>query len=57
MSKFLFTNKKPIINDGHFKNRPIITFRLKTNFNFFGRLFFLIYAPIVWLIKGEINIK
>ena len=56
MSKFTFT-EKPIINYGHFKNRTLITFRLKTQFKFLGRLFFLIYAPIVWLIKGEINIK
>lgn len=30
---------------------------IKTNGNFLWRLWFLISAPIIWLIKGEVKIK
>ena len=32
-------------------------FKIKTGRKFFYRLWFLISAPIIWLTKGEINIK
>ena len=31
--------------------------RIRTSRKFFYRLWFLISAPFVWIIKGEINIK
>lgn len=33
------------------------TMAIKTNGNFLWRLWFLISAPIIWLIKGEVKIK
>jgi hypothetical protein len=36
---------------------PPPTLTIKTSKGFFYRLFFLLVAPIIWLIKGEINIR
>ena len=33
------------------------TMTIKTNGNFLWRLWFLISASIIWLIKGEVKIK
>lgn len=36
---------------------PLNTFILKTKGNFLWRLWFLVSAPFVWLIKGDVKIK
>ena len=38
-------------------NRLKHCFELHTKGGFFWRLWFLISAPIIWLIKGEVKIK
>ena len=39
------------------KKNDNLTLTIKTNGNFLWRLCFLIIAPIIWLIKGEVKIK
>lgn len=39
------------------KTKQIDTFNLKTNGKFLWRLWFLISAPFIFLIKGEVKIK
>lgn len=46
------------VDDNYFKEgtKPN-TFILKTQGNFLWRLWFLISAPFIWLIKGDVKIK
>lgn len=48
---------KKIIQMLTYKDGKYWTMLIKTNGNFLWRLWFLISAPIIWLIKGEIKIK
>ena len=48
---------KKIIQMLTYKDGKYWTMFIKTNGNFLWRLWFLVSAPIIWLIKGEIKIK
>ena len=56
-----FTNqkRKMKINNDDFNNDHILQhiLTIKTRGNFLWRLWFLISAPLIWLIKGEVKIK
>ncbi len=49
------TNKNVMNETLDYTNTSI--FKIKTAGGFLYRLWFLISAPIIWLIKGEIKIK
>ena len=52
----LIENVKNVMNET-LDYRDTSIFKIKTGGNFLYRLWFLISAPIIWLIKGEIKIK
>ena len=45
------------MSGGRFDYKNTSLLKIKTGRNFLYRLWFLISAPIIWLIKGEIKIK
>jgi len=50
--------KMKMVDNSYFlKNLASNTFILKTKGNFLWRIWFLISAPFIWIVKGEINIK
>lgn len=52
----LIENVKNVMNETlNYSNTSIL--KIKTSGDFLYRLWFLISAPIIWLIKGEIKIK
>jgi hypothetical protein len=52
----LIENVKNVMNETlNYSNTSIL--KIKTSGGFLYRLWFLISAPIIWLIKGEIKIK
>jgi hypothetical protein len=55
----LANQKRMKINNDDFNNDHILQhiLTIKTRGNFLWRLWFLISAPIIWLIKGTIKIK
>jgi len=52
----LIENVKNVMNET-LDYRDTSIFKIKTAGGFLYRLWFLISAPIIWLIKGEIKIK
>jgi len=47
--------KLPINNNTHYKLKWVL--QIKTRGGFLWRLWFLLSAPIIWLVKGEVKIK
>lgn len=47
--------KLPINNNTYYKLKWIL--EIKTRGGFLWRLWFLLSAPIIWLVKGEVKIK
>jgi hypothetical protein len=45
------------VKDGLYDYKYTWVLRIQTRGSFLWRLWFLISAPIIWLIKGEVKIK